>query len=144
MLIVLMLLFSCSITSDSCDSMDYSPPGPSFHGISQARICSVWVTQSCLTLCDPVDCSPLGSSVHRIPQARMLEWVDIVFSRESFRPLANTAATSGKGWSQVQLKYKRRRREFSFLMVAKSQIEIPIVIRRERSVAIFAASTWCL
>ena len=101
----------------------------------------VKVTQSCLTLCDHMDCSPPGSSVHRIPQARMLEWVDIFFSRESFRPLANTAATFGKGWSQVQLKYKRKRRAFSFLMVAKSQIEISIVTRREISVTIFAAST---
>ena len=27
---------SCSVTSDFCDTMDYSPPGSSVHGISQA------------------------------------------------------------------------------------------------------------
>ena len=37
-------------------------------------MCSVLVTQSCLTLCDPMDCSPPGSSVHGIFQARTLEW----------------------------------------------------------------------
>ena len=44
------------------------------------------VTQSCPTLCDPMDCSLPGSSLHGILQARVLEWVDISFSRGSFRP----------------------------------------------------------
>ena len=29
-----------SVMSDSCDSMDFSPPGSSVHGIFQARICN--------------------------------------------------------------------------------------------------------
>ena len=29
-----------SVMSDSCDPMDFSPPGSSVHGISQARICN--------------------------------------------------------------------------------------------------------
>ena len=36
-------------------------------------------------LCDPMDCSPPGSSGHGISQARILVWVDISFSRGSFR-----------------------------------------------------------
>ena len=36
------LWFSCSIVSDSCNSMDYSPPGSSIHRISQARFLD-WV-----------------------------------------------------------------------------------------------------
>ena len=43
-------------------------------------------TQSCLTLCDPKDCSPPGTSAHGILQIRILEWVAILFSRESFQP----------------------------------------------------------
>ena len=39
--------------------------------------------QLCLTLCDPVYCSPPGSSVHVILQARILEWVTMLFFRES-------------------------------------------------------------
>ena len=74
-----------------CDPMDYSPPGPSLHGISQARILE-WVTmpfsrgssqpgvtlqadslpsnqirsvaQSCPTLCDPMNRSTPGLPVH--------------------------------------------------------------------------------
>ena len=46
--------------------------------------------QSCLTLCDPVGYSPPGSSVHGILQARLLEWVAILFSRESFEPRDQT------------------------------------------------------
>ena len=41
------------------------------------------VAQSCPTLSDPMDCSLPGSSVHGIFQARVLEWVAIVFSKES-------------------------------------------------------------
>ena len=43
----------------------------------------VLVTQSCPTLCNLTDCSPPGSFVHGILQARILEWVTILFSRES-------------------------------------------------------------
>ena len=85
-----------------CNTMDYSLPDSSVHGISQARtlewvvISEKWndaimmtlkkarvpdpacvpaqsVTQSCLTLCDLTDCSLPGSSVHGISQARTLE-----------------------------------------------------------------------
>ena len=42
--------------------------------------------QWCLTACNPMDCSPPGSSVHGISQARILEWVAILFSRESSLP----------------------------------------------------------
>ena len=41
------------------------------------------VAQSCLILCDPMDYSPPGSSVHGILQATILQWVTILFSRES-------------------------------------------------------------
>ena len=37
--------FSCSVVSDSCDPMDYSPPGSSVQGILQARILD-WVAIS--------------------------------------------------------------------------------------------------
>ena len=37
---------------------------------------------SCVWLCD-LDCSQWGSSVHGIFQAKILEWVAILFSRES-------------------------------------------------------------
>ena len=43
--VVLLLLFSCSVVSDSCSPMDYRPPGSSVHGISQARILE-WVAIS--------------------------------------------------------------------------------------------------
>ena len=79
-----------------CDSMDYSLPRSSIHGIFQARVLE-WGAiafsvvgaaaaaaakshQSCLTLCDPIDRSSLGSSVPGILQARTLEWVAISFS----------------------------------------------------------------
>ena len=48
-------------------------------------VCVFIVAQSNLTLCDPMDCSPLGSSVCGILQARILEWVAMLFSRESSR-----------------------------------------------------------
>ena len=38
----IIVLFSRSVMSDSYDSMDYSPPGSSGHGILQARILE-WV-----------------------------------------------------------------------------------------------------
>ena len=39
------MLFRCSVMSNSCDPMDYSPPGFSAHEISQARILQ-WVAIS--------------------------------------------------------------------------------------------------
>ena len=85
---------SCLAVSNSLPT-DCSLPGPSAHGILQARTLE-WVaisfskrnyrkkksevTQSCLTLCDPMDCSLSGSSIHGIFQARVLEGVSISFS----------------------------------------------------------------
>ena len=79
-----------------CNPIDCTPPGPSVHGILQARTLE-WVAisfskrsyrkkesevaQLCPTLSDPVDCSLPGSSIHGIFQARVLEWVAISFSR---------------------------------------------------------------
>ena len=48
------------------------------------------VIQSCLMLCNRMDCSPQGSSVHWILQAKILEWVAILFTRESFWPKDRT------------------------------------------------------
>ena len=78
---------SCLVVS-LCDPIDRSPPGPSVHGILQARILE-WVaisfskrnyrkkesevTQLCPTLCNPMDCSLSGSFIHGIFQARVLE-----------------------------------------------------------------------
>ena len=42
------------------------------------------------TLCDPMDCGPPGSSVHGILQSIILEWVAILFSRESSWPKDRT------------------------------------------------------
>ena len=78
-----------------CKPMDRNPPGPSVHGILQARTLEgVAISfskrnygkkesefaQLCPTLCDPTDGSPTGSPVPRILQARTLEWVAISFS----------------------------------------------------------------
>ena len=82
------------------DPMDCSLPGPSAHGIFQARVlewgaiafshdfaaaaaaaaAAAKSLQSCPTLCDPIDGNPLGSTVPGIFQARTLEWVAISFS----------------------------------------------------------------
>ena len=83
------------------DPMDCSPPGPSIHGIFQARVLEwgaiifstlrvakrskVKAIQSCLTLCDPMDCT-----VHGILLARILEWVAYPFSRGSSQPRNQT------------------------------------------------------
>ena len=83
-----------------CNPIDCSPPGPSIHGILQARTLE-WVAissskrnyrkkesevaQLCPTLCDPMDCSLPGSSIHGIFQARELEWVAISFSNGKSR-----------------------------------------------------------
>ena len=88
-----------------CNPIDCSPPGPSVHGILQART-QEWVaisfskrnyrkkeneiTQSCPTLFDPMDCSLQGSTVHGILQARILEWVAMPSSRGSSQPRDQT------------------------------------------------------
>ena len=41
---------------------------------------------SCPTLCNPMNCVLPGSSVHEILQARILEWEDILFSRDLPKP----------------------------------------------------------
>ena len=41
------------------------------------------VAQSGPTLCNPMDSSPTGSSVHGILHTGILEWIAILFSRES-------------------------------------------------------------
>ena len=46
----------------------------------------VLVSKSCPTLWDHMDYSLPGSSVNGILQARMLEWVAILFSRDSSQP----------------------------------------------------------
>ena len=46
-------------------------------------ILKMLVTQLCLTLCDSMDYSPPGFPVQGILLARILEWVAILFSRES-------------------------------------------------------------
>ena len=42
----------------------------------------VLVAKSCPILWDPMSCDPPGSSVHEILQVRILEWADILFSRD--------------------------------------------------------------
>ena len=87
-----------------CNPIDSSPPGPSVHGILQARTLE-WVAisfskrnyrkkesevaQSCLTLCNPMECSLLDSSIHGIFQAKVLEWVAISSSSIYMYPNIN-------------------------------------------------------
>ena len=49
------------------------------------------------SLCDHMDCSPSASSVHGILQARILEWVAILFSKESFQPRDRTRVSYTAG-----------------------------------------------
>ena len=42
-IIITVIVFSCSVVSNSCDHMDCSLPGSSVHGISQAKTLE-WVT----------------------------------------------------------------------------------------------------
>ena len=102
-----------------CNSVDFSPPGSSIHGILQARILE-WVAISfsrgssqprdqtsnscfgiawfeltftqinCLTLYDLTVCSLPAPSIHGILQARILEWISIPFSRGSSQPRDQT------------------------------------------------------
>ena len=83
-----------SLFQTLCNPIDCSPPGPSVHGILQARTLERFaiafskrnyrkkeseVTQSRPPLCDPMDCSLPGSSIHGIFQAGVLEWGAISF-----------------------------------------------------------------
>ena len=80
---------SLQLCSTLCDPMDCSPPGPSVHGIFQARVLE-WgaiafsgrkyssVTQSCLTLCDPMNRRTPGLPVHhQLPEftQTLVHWV---------------------------------------------------------------------
>ena len=87
---------SCLVVSNSLQPQ--SLPGPSVHGILQARTLE-WVAisfskrnyrkkksqvaQLCPALCNPMDCILPGSSIHGIFQARVLEWGAISFSNIS-------------------------------------------------------------
>ena len=76
-----------------CNPIDCGPPGPSVHGISQARTrvnchflrrsihaaAAAKSLQSRLIWCGPIDSSPPGSPIPGILQARTLEWVAVSF-----------------------------------------------------------------
>ena len=64
-----------------------------FFSLTMQKV-KVLVAQLCPILCDPMDCGPPGSSVHGILQARTLEWVAILFSRESSQPRDQTGFPS--------------------------------------------------
>ena len=90
-----MLCLHAQLCLTLCNSVDYSPPGSSIHGIISVKNTGVGchfllqcvkvkseseIAQSCPTLSDPVDCSLPGSSIHGIFQARVLKWGAIAFS----------------------------------------------------------------
>ena len=57
------------------------------------KVNQLWKSPSCVRLfVTPLDCSPSGSFAYGILQARILEWVVILFSRESSWP---------RDWTQV-------------------------------------------
>ena len=62
-----------------------------------SNTCEVKVTQSCSTLYYPMDCTSPGFSVPGILQARILEWIIILFSRESSRPTDQTQVSCNVG-----------------------------------------------
>ena len=80
---------SCLVVSNSLQPHRLYPPGPSVHGILQARTLE-WVAisfskrnyrkkesevaQSCQTFCNSMDCSLPGSPIHGIFQARVLKF----------------------------------------------------------------------
>ena len=55
------------------------------------------VSQSCLILCDPMDYSLPYFFIHGVFQARILEWVAILFSRESSQPRDQTLVSCMAG-----------------------------------------------
>ena len=92
--IVLLLLLSCSVVSDSVQPHRWQPTRLPRPWVSPGKNTGVGchfplqcmkvkseseVAQSYLTLSDPMDCSPPDSSVHGIFQARVLEWGAISF-----------------------------------------------------------------
>ena len=97
-LLLLLLLLSCSVVSDSVRPHRRQPTrlphpwdspgkntGMGCHFLLQCmKVKSESeVPQLCLTLQDPMNCSPPESSVHGLFQARVLEWGAIAFSRVS-------------------------------------------------------------
>jgi len=56
------------------------------------KVWKCWLLSCVQLFCDPMDCSPPGSSVYWILPANILEWVAILFSRESSWP---------RDWTQV-------------------------------------------
>ena len=50
-----------------------------------------------LTLYNPINCSPPGSAVHGILQASILEWVVVLFSRETSQPRDRTQVSHVAG-----------------------------------------------
>ena len=84
--ITTMCVLVAQLCTTLCNPIDCSPPGPSVHGILQARTLEQVaisfskrnyrkkeseVAQSCPTLCDPMDCSLPSSSIHAVSQARV-------------------------------------------------------------------------
>ena len=65
---------------------------PVFYQLSHRRSPNVkaLVARSWPTLCDSMDFNTPGSSIHGILQVRILEWVAILFSRESSQPRDQT------------------------------------------------------
>ena len=82
-------LISTAILPHALDLILVSGGRPSWgiqsHQVSLATKKGVKVTQLCPTLCDPMD-----YTVHGILQARILEWVDILFAKESSQPRDRT------------------------------------------------------
>ena len=116
----------CVLVAQSCPTLcnpiDHSPPGPSVHGILQARTLE-WVAMSfpqrncrkkesdvaqpCPTLCDPVDCSLPDSSIHGIFQARVLECVAISFSKKNQHNHANNQIIPRKAKICIQDAFRK-------------------------------------
>ena len=94
-------LLGCSPEGTQRDLVDLLIWGERAGVLEKPKEAIVWkkklVTQSCLILCDPMDCSPPGSSIYRTLQARELEWVAILFPRESSRSYWNcVTCTAGR------------------------------------------------
>ena len=80
---------SCSVVSNSCDTMDFSPPGSSVHGILQARILE-WVafrfSRGSSQPTDQTQVSHTASGFFTVwatwGSLRKLKWVAFPFSRD--------------------------------------------------------------
>ena len=100
-----------SVVSNSCPTLQLSPPGSPVPGILQGKNTGVGchfllqcmkerseseVAHWCPILSDPMDCSLPGSSVHGIFQARVLEWGAIAFSNHTHYHHQNTHIQANK------------------------------------------------